>query len=398
MKYRNVYQLIAAFIFASLFAAPVVAVQIANTSNGYEQHTRVLASKALAQERTVTIQLPKSYHKNPDKKYPVIYRLDGKENLAYMTPVLAHLHTAFTKAAPEVIIVAIENTDRLKDLYPTKNEEPAGPIGLGGGAARFLEFIETELIPLVNEKYRTHDFKVISGASAAGVFVLYVLQTNPDLFQAHIAYSPAVWWNYGATAKSTKAFFANSKTFPNYLYMNIGQESGIMRERYDDMNMFLKANTPKALTFISESFDNVPHGLTFAAGAFNAYQKLFLPLQMPVSAYTGETHSIATYYQRLSAQHGEEIAPQESMIRGLGYHFVNTDELDQAIKIFKFGISLYPNTADAYNGLAYGYESSGMYQESLEQVKKALALVDKNYLGYDVYLARKNRLVALLQQ
>jgi hypothetical protein len=39
-----------------------------------------------------------------------------------------------------------------------------------------------------------------------------------------------------------------------------------------------------------------------------------------------------------------------------------------------------------------------MYQESLEQVKKALALVDKNYLGYDVYLARKNRLIALLQQ
>ena len=66
-------------------------------------------------------------------------------------------------------------------------------MNIGGGAAKFLEFIDSELIPFVNQGYRTHDFKVLAGASAAGTFALYALQAKPELFQAHIAYSPAVW-------------------------------------------------------------------------------------------------------------------------------------------------------------------------------------------------------------
>ena len=155
----------------------------------YTQQTHTINSLILNELRTVVVQLPKSYQANPNKVYPVIYRLDGAGNIPLISAVMDRLQN--NNRAPEVIIVAIENTNRLRDLYPTVNKEPQGPVGKGGGA-KFLAFIEQELMPLINKSYRTHNYNVIAGASAAGVFSLYTMQVNPELFQAHIAYSPAV--------------------------------------------------------------------------------------------------------------------------------------------------------------------------------------------------------------
>lgn len=364
------------------------------TDTGYSQQTEVLKSALLQENRTVTVQLPKSYATSPAKKYPVIYRLDGKENLPLMTSVLERLREV--NATPEVIIVAIENPDRMRDLYPTVNQEPQGPVGIGGGAGKFLSFIKDELIPYIDKRYRTHDFRVIAGASAAGVFVLYALQTEPGLFQAHLAYSPAVWWDYGAQAKSTKAFMAATKQLNSYLYLNIGEEAGFMRERYDDMRSFLVANTPKGLQLVTEAYPQVPHALTSVSGIFSAYRQLFLPMQMPLQAYNGDTASIDQYYQRLSRQHGEVVRPPEQVIRELGYQLVNKGQPDEAIQLFEYGIQLYPATPDAYNGLAFGYERKKLYKESLEQVNKALALSHEGDEGHQVYVARKARLEQLL--
>jgi uncharacterized protein len=398
MKKSNIFKHITAvvvFIAATSTAVAQPAPPAQSVATEYKLQTEIINSKVLNEKRTITVQLPKSYAATPNKTYPVIYRLDGKENLQLMTSVLARLQEA--NAAPEVIIVAIENTDRMRDLYPTVNQEPIGPVGIGGGAPKFLNFIKSELMPFVEHKYRTHDFSVIAGASAAGVFVLYALQTEPELFQAHIAYSPAVWWDFGATAKSTKAFVSKTKNLNSYLYINIGEESGLMRERYDDMHNFIASNTPKGLRFVSDEFANVPHALTSVAGIFNAYQNLFLPLQMPFRAYNGDPSSIGDYYQRLSKQYGEATPPPEPVIRELGYQFVNSGNLDEAINIFKYGITLHPEQPDAYNGLAFGYEQNKMYQASLEQVNKALALSKEGYDGHEVYVARKARLLKLLK-
>ena len=81
----------------------------------YALITEKLKSNVLSEERTVVVQLPKSYAENPDKNYPIIYRLDGAANLVLMNAVLEDLQSQ--NAAPEIIIVAIENTDRTRDLF-----------------------------------------------------------------------------------------------------------------------------------------------------------------------------------------------------------------------------------------------------------------------------------------
>ena len=319
----------------------------------------------------------KTSQAQPNKVYLVVYRLDGAGNIPLASAVIERLQN--DNRAPEVIIVAIENTNRLRDFYPTVNKEPQGPVGEGGGAAKFLAFFEQELIPLVNKNYRTHDYKVIAGASAGGVFALYALQAKPELFQAHIAYSPAVWWNYGSSVKSTKSFITKTKDLNNYVYTNIGEEAGIMRERYDELQQSLQSHKVQGLRFSSDAFDSISHGLTSAAGAFNAYYNLFLPKQMPISALTDDVASIDAYYQNLSQQWGEQVSPPDRAVRLLGYNLTDSKQFNRAIEVFKYNIKNYPKSVDALSALSYGYEMQGDIRQALEQMESALAIADDSY-------------------
>ena len=360
----------------------------------YSQHTHTFKSAVLNEERTVTVQLPKSYQAEPNKVYPVIYRLDGAGNIPLASAVIERLQN--DNRAPEVIIVAIENTNRLRDFYPTVNKEPQGPVGEGGGADKFLAFFEQELILLVNKNYRTHNYKVISGASAGGVFALYALQANPELFQAHIAYSPAVWWNYGASAKSTKSFIAKTKELNSYVYINIGEEAGIMRERYDELQQAIQLHKVRGLRFFSDAFAGISHNLTSAAGAFNAYYNLFLPKQMPISALSNDVASIDIYYQNLSQQWGEQISPPDRAVRSLGYNLTGSKQFTRAIEVFKYNIKNHPKSVDALSALSYGYEIQGDTRQALEQMESALAIADDSYPYINYLKETKARLQAEL--
>ena len=362
----------------------------------YSQHTHTIESSNLSEQRTVVVQLPKSYQTQPNKRYPVIYRLDGAGNLPLINAVLERLQQ--NDQAPEVIVVAIESTNRLRDFYPTVNKEPQGPVGEGGGAAKFLAFVEQELMPLVNKQYRTHDYRVIAGASAAGVFALYAMQADPELFQAHIAYSPAVWWNYGAPAKSLNTFVTKAKSINSYVYMNIGEEAGIMRERYDDMQQTMQNSKVQNLRFKSDAFAGVSHNLTSAAGAFNAYHGLFLSKQMPLSALSDDVSSIDAYYQRLSQQWGEQIAPPDRAVRMLGYSLTDNQLFERAIEVFKYNIKNYPKSAYALSALSYGYEMQGNTRQALVQIEAAIAVADDSYPYLDYLKETKTRLQAQLSK
>ncbi|WNO59468.1 alpha/beta hydrolase [Rheinheimera sp. MMS21-TC3] len=232
-----------------------------------------LESKNLSEERKIVVKLPDGYFENKNEKYPVIYVLDAETELELTASLLHRMHLA--NEAHQHIVVGIYNTNRTRDLAPTVNYDPRGPVGQGGGADKFLDFIEKELIPQINKQYRTSDNKTIVGSSIGGLFVLHSLQSRPHLFQAHLAYSPAVWWGARETLKQFKAFVKNSPNLENFLYISIGNEGGEMREVYDSLEPAIQKYLPKNLGFKSDKFQDVPHGLVLPAGLLNGFRFLF---------------------------------------------------------------------------------------------------------------------------
>ncbi len=206
-------------------------------------------------------------------------------------------------------------------------------------------------------------------------------------------------WSFNKYNNNTEEiynFLKEKKALNHYLYTAIGNEGMPMRPYYDDMIAGIKAHKPKGLRWVNNAFSDVPHNLVSAAGIFNAYHNLFYSEYMQPKDFNGELSSIADYYSRLNAQRGSNFKAPEWVIRELGYHFVTKGDFEQAIKVFKYGISRYPNMPDAYNGLAYGYEQAGQLKASLVEVNKALKLAPKSHDGYQVYYNRQQRLLKQL--
>ncbi|HKL09658.1 MAG TPA: alpha/beta hydrolase-fold protein [Bacteroidales bacterium] len=144
-----------------------------------------IQSEILHETRNIIVHLPDSY--NESKSYPVLYRLDGNTELLVETIATVNRIVYTDEIAPEMIIVAVENTSRARDMWPVNNSYYPKPNK--AGAADFLRFIEQELIPYVDNKYPTDNYRILSGQSLSGIFVIYSFLTKPDLFNAYIASS-----------------------------------------------------------------------------------------------------------------------------------------------------------------------------------------------------------------
>ena len=198
-----------------------------------------LYSTILDEQRNLIVQLPNSYELNKSRNYPVLYLLDGQRNFQHVVGTLDLLNQSHM--ADEMIIVAIKNTYRTRDFTPTYDES-YNRWGVSGGADKFLDFIEQELIPYVNKKYRTNGFDIISGHSLSGLLAIYSLQTRPSLFKAHFAFSPSLWWHEKTVIKSAKTFYAGKQPLNNYLYTNMGNEGGHMLTSFQQYKELLKGN------------------------------------------------------------------------------------------------------------------------------------------------------------
>lgn len=139
-----------------------------------------IKSKRLAEDREISIYLPHSYL-NSKQRYPVIYTLDG-EGTGPVTANAVSFMTGYSALPqmPEALVVAIANTDRNRDM-PIPQEYGKG------GEANFLGFIGDELIPLIEQRYRTQPLRILVGHSQGGLFATYALAARPAVFQWYLS-------------------------------------------------------------------------------------------------------------------------------------------------------------------------------------------------------------------
>ena len=141
----------------------------------------------------IYVRYPEGYTDNTDKKYPIVYLLDGDS----LFPILAsnHLFLHYDDKLPEAIVVGIA----YGGFDPSVNKRgydfsaPADDAREGqGGAPKFHAFLENELLPTVENKYRIDAARrILFGQSRGGYMILYSAFTKPDLFWGRIATNPS---------------------------------------------------------------------------------------------------------------------------------------------------------------------------------------------------------------
>jgi len=340
-------------------------------------------SEKLGEARKVFVSLPYSYATGRES-YPVLYLLDGGAHFQYASGMMNYLGGAGT--IPEMIVVAIPNTNRNRDFTPTAvPEQPAS-----GGASKFLSFMEDELIPMINKNYRTAPYRILFGHSLTGMFTIYTMLNKPWLFNAYIAASPYVLYNNNSIVKQTESLLKDKYDAPQCIYITVGNEPDYFAPLEEMTNIF-KSKSPEGFSFKytqmpAENHTTIPVK-TINDGISTLFEGWALPDNFPKE---GNVELLKKHYKMLSDKFGISFAPSEARVNFAGYQCMTVGRVNEALDIFKYNIELYPNSANVYDSYGEGLEAASRFDTAEKNYSKAVemgaAVDDPNLPVYKQHL------------
>ena len=181
-------------------------------------NTVLLKDKQTENEYPITIKLPRSYQKQNQKRYPVVYLLDANYSLPIASGASRFMMNS--GAIEEVIIVAVGYqkgvsglNSRIYDYTPFEDKNWQRKTG---GASQYLNYLKNTVLPYIEADFRTTQKSTLVGNSLGGLFAAYTLFTEPSLFSNYIIGSPSVWFKENSilamavkpAASTTKVYIA----------------------------------------------------------------------------------------------------------------------------------------------------------------------------------------------
>jgi predicted alpha/beta superfamily hydrolase len=350
-----------------------------------------MRSKVLKEERPYWVYLPNSYDEaNKKQHYPVLYLLDGDAHFQSASGVVQFMSSGINGNCqiPEMIVVAIPNTDRTRDLTPTHSKidlagkEEARLKSSGGGDA-FLKFIRDELFPQIDSKFHTLPSRILVGHSFGGLLAVHALLDQPEMFQAYIAIDPSLWWDnqllthhagnkISAIRKLRKSLYISSANSPAILNNNPIRMRKAIRKFAKTLEAARSVNFRFGFQFFHlEDHGSVPllslyHGLLFVFEDFKHVGVESLP-------------AMKTRFKRLSKRLGGDLLPSEGYVNGIGYSLLyGLKDVKKAIVFFEYNISNFPQSANVYDSLGEAYMVKGDKTQAIMNYKKSLRLDPNN--------------------
>jgi uncharacterized protein len=246
-----------------------------------------LSSKQTGADYELFVALPLDYATSR-KSYPVVYMLDADYSFALTRNVVQHF--VEREDLPPVILVAIGypgaatnretyKKNRTRDYTPAY--APSGGYGteyqkVSGGGPKFRAFIASELIPLIERKFRTTGDRTIIGHSYGGLFATYVLLTEPALFKRYIIVSPSLWYA-NRIALTMEETAAQSGIRPEArVFFGVGSlESSVMSDDLTEMYRRLRSRNNPRLQMTLRIFDAERHNSVFPAAVTRGLLTVF---------------------------------------------------------------------------------------------------------------------------
>lgn len=199
------------------------------------------SSRIFNNRRMLRVWLPPGYDdpENKERHYPVFYLNDG-QNLFDRATAFGGTEWQVDETAdrlirenkiPPLIIVGIDHAqkDRIREFLPYRSMNPPVFRPLG---KRYPEFLLSEVIPFVGERYRIArgpENTGLGGSSLGALISLYTVIDRPGIFGRLLLESPSLFVSNRRMLKYSHAF----RQWAEKIYLAMGtKESG--REDKDE--------------------------------------------------------------------------------------------------------------------------------------------------------------------
>ncbi|PIQ62032.1 MAG: hypothetical protein COV99_07475 [Bacteroidetes bacterium CG12_big_fil_rev_8_21_14_0_65_60_17] len=334
-----------------------------------------IASEALSGSRTVTVQVPDSYAAYASTRFPVLYLLDGETNLAHAGPVVDFL--ADNGRIPEMIIVAVHaGATRAQDFTPPVE----GQEGAGAGSAAYLAFLEDELVPFIEDRYRTAPLRLLSGHSMGGLFATWAMASESHLMDAWLAQSPYLVDGAGpgvVDALAAGVTATGSATDTPYYYANLGDEPDL-EAGFGLLEKHLGTLEPAAIDWTLERMPAESHMSTSLKGLYNGLTGYFVDL-WPMAAAAleeGGVEGLSAHIAGLSEHYGYDVLFSEQPFQDVTQRFMMQRDMASAREAAALYVEHHDPSVVAHFLHGVTLASTGAAADGLKEIERAIALYE----------------------
>jgi predicted alpha/beta superfamily hydrolase len=323
-------------------------------------------SKSLNENRHYLVYTPPSYDDTTmvPQKYPVLYLLDGDAHFHSVSGLIQILGTGVngTFAIPEMIVVAIPNTDRTRDMTPTHvgtgfDGRPAPAMRTSGGMPNFFTFIRSELIPQVETTYRTMPYRVFIGHSFGGITTINALYTIPETFNAYVAIDPSLWWDNRVLLRRAKDYISGARLEKKALYVaqanTINPDDTTSNPHFSAITQFnsvMQAYNRSGLRYAFRYYDRDDHGSVPIISEYDALRFIFDGYKPDLQRVVANPRLIQDHYRNVSERLGATFGPPERVLHTLA-QIATGQDTTKAMEFLQMAVELYPTGFRAYDRL-----------------------------------------------
>ena len=364
----------------------------------------VIQSEILDEEREIYVHVPKGFWGMDQtmKQYPIVFVLDGESQFLNAVSAIDFLSSAplGNDWMPRSIVVGIPNTNRNRDLTPTKGKHWDDPAvnTISGGGPQFLEFLTKELTPHLDSMYATSEHRTIIGHSLGGLIVFEALLEHRDFFNNYLAIDPAL--NYDQESymnrvidtlrkvdlSDEKVFVAKAKTLPTfYDIKELKTDTAKFVQTTRANSRFLQMVESETWTvdmtiqdYSEESHFSAPYPATYEGMKFffdyYPFPEILDYYHPKYKTKNDLVQRMKDHYQMISKQMCFEVIPMESYILSWAYGLSHFERSDLAVSMFDYNIELYPQRPTVYNTKARFMSSRGDQIAAIKLFEKSLEL------------------------
>ncbi|MTI87728.1 MAG: esterase [Balneolaceae bacterium] len=275
-------------------------------------YTVPLKSEYLQSQENIQVYLPKSYHQS-DKKYPVLYILDGQ--WYFLNGVAIQETLRGDGLMPEMIVIGVDYKSRAYHDSLHFNHWAA-----------LSNYIEEELIEFVDQNYRTNNERIVFGWENPSYMVCEFL------FQEKPTFSGFISSNGGYVNDEMLEAFNAYHGKQLYLFVANSRKDIYTVNSSNELAETLRTNTPDQLTWHYELFNEETHESL-------AYTSLYQGLRYYYHNYSSKVFSDAKeffdeggiealekYFQERSERFGTDPAIDASTKNSLIWLAWRTDD------------------------------------------------------------------------
>ncbi len=327
-----------------------------------------LQSKVLNKTIPLSIHLPANYDSSR-KTYPVLYML-GSDYRARFAMLASTLDYMGEGQIPEMILIGIDFPEGNSILLPTReNKDTTIPDN-------YINFFETELMPHVDNNYRTAPFKILYGGSNSGFFSVYTLLNNPKLFNGYFASSPSLMHIPAVLQQKIKSGPLKTLSENRFLHIIYSDDEGLTNH-VSEFTRVLADHKPESFIYKVDELVNQGH---VPAMDFTLFLLALYPDFNPFnpSENLESLDKVTQHFDRLSKRYGYEIKTPIGVIFNLGFHTILSKNLIDAEEIFQYSLEVYPQGKESYLGMGLLRRAQGQLESAKVMLEKALT-IDPDY-------------------